>query len=76
MTRLFRPRGPKHREEAAKLAASTINGVSIACLIGATFGPILNPALAWKTDALALAGAALALHFAAQYVLLIGNPRD
>ena len=39
-------RSAKHREEAAKLTAGLFNGVAVACLIGAAFGPLLNVALA------------------------------
>lgn len=69
-------RGAKHREEAAKLAAVLFNGVAIACLIGASFGPLLNTALAWGWRSLALFLAAILIHAAAQAVLMLGYPKE
>lgn len=43
----LRPRSARHREKMAKLTATLINGAAVACLIGAAFGPWLNPALDW-----------------------------
>ncbi|OQW57601.1 MAG: hypothetical protein A4S17_12735 [Proteobacteria bacterium HN_bin10] len=68
----FRSKSAKHREEAAKLAASVLNGVSIACLIGATFGPWLNPALDWGWTSLALLAGVAIFHGVAQAILRAG----
>lgn len=69
------PKNLKHREEAAKLTASLVNGAAIACLIGATFGPWLNPALNWGWKSFALFVAAGVIHTIAQYVLSLGYER-
>lgn len=65
-------RSQRHREEAAKLAATLLNGAAIACLIGATFGPWLNPALAWGWTSLALFTGTAIFHAAAQTMLWAG----
>jgi hypothetical protein len=68
----IRPKSARHREEAAKLAAILINGVAIACMIGASFGPWLNPSLAWGLHSLILLLAACVAHLLAQFVLSMG----
>lgn len=65
-------RSAKHREEAAKLMAGLVNGAAIACLVGATFGPWLNPALDWGWRSLGLFLAAGGIHILAQLVLALG----
>jgi hypothetical protein len=70
--RRLRFKSARPKEEAAKLAASYINGVAIACLIGATFGPWLNPALEWDASSLALLGASGIFHAIAQVILRAG----
>ena len=72
MRRRFAPKSAKHKEEAAKLVATTNNGVSIACLIGATFGPWLNPALTWGGSSLALLLGSAIFHVLAQLALRAG----
>jgi predicted MFS family arabinose efflux permease len=62
----------RHREESAKLAAGVLNGVAIACLIGATFGPWLNPALGWSLSSVVLFGASAIFHVLAQVALRAG----
>ena len=69
-------RSARHREEAAKLTATLFNGVAVACLIGASFGPLLNVALAWGWRSLALLAAALAFHAGAQFVLSYGYKEE
>lgn len=68
----LKPRSARHREEAAKLMATLING---ACLIGATFGPWLNPSLTWGWNSVALFTAAGVIHIVAQFVLASGFER-
>lgn len=60
----------------AKLAATLINGAAITCLIGATFGPWLNPALDWGWNSLVLFIAAALIHMIAQVVLSSGFRQD
>jgi predicted MFS family arabinose efflux permease len=60
----------------AKLTATLINGAAIACLIGASFGPWLNPALDWGWKSMALFVAAGAIHAIAQFVLSLGFEKD
>lgn len=72
----FHPKSARHREEMAKLAASVLNGVSVASLIGATFGPWLNPSLDWGWTSLALIGGAAIFHGGAQTVLWLGFRED
>jgi len=69
-------RSAKHREEAAKLTAGLFNGVAVACLIGAAFGPLLNVALAWGWRSLALLFATSVFHVGAQYVLSLAFTKD
>jgi hypothetical protein len=68
----IRPKSARHQEETAKLAAILVNGVAIACLIGASFGPWLNPSLTWGFHSLVLLLAACIIHLLAQFVLSIG----
>lgn len=69
-------RSARHREEATKLSAGLLNGVAIACLIGATFGPMLNADLGWNVAAFVLFIAAFAFHAIAQFVLSLGFRKD
>lgn len=55
--------------------ATLINGAAIACLIGATFGPWLNPALDWGWNSIILFAAAGVIHIVAQLVLASGFER-
>ncbi len=68
----FRPKSARHLEEVAKLSAVLFNGVAIACFIGATFGPTLNPALQWGWGNVGLVIAACLFHIVAQFVLSLG----
>lgn len=72
----LRLRSAKHREELAKLTATFINGAAIACLVGASFGPWLNPALDWGWRSFVLLLAAASIHALAQLVLSFGYERD
>jgi len=71
----LQPRSPKHREEMFKLTATLLNGVAIACLVGASFGPWLNDALQWGWQSLALIAGAAISHLMAQTVLWLGFVR-
>ena len=68
----FHPKSAKHREEAAKLAATVLNGVAITCLIGAAFGPWLNPSMERGWNSLALFFSSGFFHVCAQFVLSMG----
>ncbi|HCK85067.1 MAG TPA: hypothetical protein DHW63_11300 [Hyphomonadaceae bacterium] len=72
----LQPRSSKHREELAKLTATLINGAAIACLVGASFGPWLNPALDWGWRSFVLLLAAASIHVLAQLVLSFAYERD
>lgn len=72
----IRSKSQKHREEMAKLSAALINGAAIACLIGASFGPWLNPALDWGWKSMALFVAAGSIHAIAQVVLSLAFEKE
>jgi predicted MFS family arabinose efflux permease len=72
----FHPKSDCHREETAKLTATLINGAAVACLVGATFGPWLNPALDWGWNSPVLFAIATLIHMCAQFVLSLGFRRD
>jgi predicted MFS family arabinose efflux permease len=60
----------------AKLVAVLLNGLAVASLIGATFGPWLNPALDWGWRNWVLLVAAGAIHMVAQFMLSLGFEED
>lgn len=61
--------GRERWNEHVKLAATTLNGVGIAGLIGAFVAPMVNPASPEPISLLLLFGAGVLLHMAAQQVL-------
>jgi hypothetical protein len=72
----LRIKSQRHREEAFKLTAVLLNSVAIACLIGASVGPWLNPSMEWGLRSLILFVAGLTFHLIAQFVLYLGFEAD
>lgn len=61
--------GRERWNEHVKLAATTVNSIGIACLIGAVVAPFVNPVPPGPAAVVVLLGAGVAIHVAAQQIM-------